>query len=77
LNKLFSTIVFLLVLTIPAFAQNKTDWTFDGQVQLRTELDGRDFSNKTYPLTFSSLRTRLGLKADISDKVFFYTQLQD
>jgi hypothetical protein len=77
MNKLFSTIIILLVLTISSFAQNKTDWTFDGQVQLRSELDGRDFSNNTYPLVFTSLRTRIGLKADISDKIFFYTQLQD
>jgi hypothetical protein len=77
MNKLLTTVLISLVLTFPSFAQNKTDWTFDGQVQLRTELDGRDFSNKTYPLTFSNLRTRLGLKADISDKIFFYTQLQD
>jgi hypothetical protein len=77
MNKLLTTALISLVLTFLSFAQNKTDWTFDGQVQLRTELDGRDFSNKTYPLIFSSLRTRLGLKADISDKIFFYTQLQD
>jgi hypothetical protein len=77
MNKLLTTALISLVLTFPSFAQNKTDWTFDGQVQLRSELDGRDFSNKTYPLIFSSLRTRLGLKADISDKIFFYTQLQD
>jgi hypothetical protein len=47
-------------------AQPKTYWSFDGQVQLRSELDGRDFSNKTYPLSYTSMRTRLGLNANIS-----------
>jgi hypothetical protein len=77
MNKLFTAIIILLVLTFSASAQNKTDWTFDGQVQLRTELDGRDFSNKTYPLTFTSMRTRLALKADISDRIYLYAQAQD
>ena len=77
MKTLFPTIIIFLVLTIPSFAQNKTDWSFDGQVQLRTELDGRDFSNKTYPLTFTSMRTRLALKADISDRIYLYVQAQD
>ena len=68
-------ILFLMKFT---YAQNeKTVWDFDGQIQLRSELDGRDFSNKTYPLVFTSLRTRLGLKANISDKITFYAQMQD
>jgi hypothetical protein len=58
-------------------AQNKTEWNLDGQVQLRSELDGRDFSDKTYPYTFASMRTRLGLNANISEKVNFYAQVQD
>jgi hypothetical protein len=77
MKKLLTTALISLVLAFPSFSQNKTDWTFDGQVQLRSELDGRDFSNKTYPLVFTSLRTRLGLKADISDRIYLYTQLQD
>src|ERR1035438_6515247 len=77
MKKLLTTALISLILAFPSFSQNKTDWTFDGQIQLRTELDGRDFSNKTYPLVFSSLRTRIGLKADISDKIYLYTQLQD
>jgi len=58
-------------------AQSKTDWSFDGQVQLRSELDGRDFSNKTYPTSFASMRTRLGLNANISDRIYLYVQAQD
>jgi Alginate export len=77
MNKLFTAIFTLLLLTCSSFAQNKTEWNFDGQVQLRSELDGRDFSNKTYPPVFTSLRTRIGLKANISDRIFFYFQAQD
>jgi hypothetical protein len=39
MNMLFPTIIISILLTISAFAQNKTDWNFDGQVQLRSELD--------------------------------------
>jgi hypothetical protein len=73
----YNIIIISLVITLSTFAQNKTDWTFDGQVQLRSELDGRDFSNKTYTLTFTSMRTRLALKADISDRIYLYAQAQD
>ena len=77
MNKLFCTIFILLLLTCSSFTQDKTEWNFDGQVQLRSELDGRDFSNKTYPFVFTSLRTRIGLKANISYRIFFYFQAQD
>ncbi len=68
-------IVFLLTLTV--LAQNTDNWQFTGGVQLRTELDGRDFSNKTYPLFFSSLRTRFAVAKSLGDKVSFYAQFQD
>jgi hypothetical protein len=67
----------ILFITVQLSAQDKTNWNFDGQVQLRSELDGRDFSNKTYPLTFTSMRTRIGLNAKISEKLFLYAQAQD
>ncbi|MDR3609690.1 MAG: alginate export family protein [Ignavibacteriaceae bacterium] len=70
-------VVLLVFLSFQLLAQDKTVWNFDGQVQLRSELDGRDFSNKTYPLTFTSMRTRIGLNAAISDKICLYAQAQD
>jgi len=76
--KLFSTLFAIsFVIALSTFAQNKTDWTIDGQIQLRSELDGRDFSNKTYPLSYASMRTRLGLNANISDRIYLYVQAQD
>jgi hypothetical protein len=78
MNRLFSTVLLFFFITASALlAQPKTEWSFDGQIQLRTELDGRDFSSKTYPLTFTSMRTRLGLNANISDKIYLYAQAQD
>jgi hypothetical protein len=72
----------LLILVFTLFitqlsAQDKTEWSIDGQLQLRSEVDGRDFSDLTYLLSFTTLRTRVGLKAGISDKLFFYAQAQD
>jgi hypothetical protein len=67
-----------LLVTFTAISQeNKATWKFDGQVQLRSEMDGRDFSNKTHPYFYSSLRTRLGASANIADKFLFYAQAQD
>jgi hypothetical protein len=68
----------VLLLTLTTFPQDNTStWKLDGQIQVRSEMDGRDFSNKTHPYFYSSLRTRLGAGANISDKVNFYAQVQD
>lgn len=70
--------LFLSLSFSAAFAQDATvTWKFDGQVQLRSELDGRDFSNKTYPLAYTYSRVRLGASATVADNVSFYFQAQD
>jgi hypothetical protein len=53
------------------------DWKFSGQIQLRSEVDGRDFRNETHPLTFASLRSRVGVEKTFMDKVNFFVQIQD
>lgn len=71
-------LLFTLFVFSISFAQENTNgWKFSGQLQLRSELDGRDFSNKTYPLTFASLRTRFGVEKAIDDKLVFFLQAQD
>ncbi|MCK9425322.1 MAG: alginate export family protein [Ignavibacteriaceae bacterium] len=66
-----------IILFSGVFAQEKTDdWKITGQVQLRSELDGRDLSNKTYPLTYTSLRTRVGV-AKTFEKSDLVIQMQD
>lgn len=59
------------------FAQDIDDWKLNGQIQLRSEIDGRDFSNDTHPLTFASLRTRLGVEKTFDEMVQLFVQFQD
>ena len=76
--KFFLVMLLVILLSYIGVSQdNKTTWKLDAQIQLRSEIDGRDFSNKTHPYLFASLRTRLGANANVSDKVLFYAQLQD
>lgn len=67
----------LIVLSINNYAQELNGWKLNGQIQLRSELDGRDFSNKTHALTFASLRTRLGVEKTFDEKVQLFVQFQD
>jgi len=60
-----------------ALPQNLSNWKLSGQVQIRSEFDGRDFSNKTYPRTFATIRTRVGLETSVSEKIQFFVQMQD
>lgn len=56
---------------------DQDDWTFSAQIQLRSELDARDFSSDTDPLTFTSIRTRLGVARDIGEFGGIFIQAQD
>jgi hypothetical protein len=69
----------LTVITIgfSGFAQELDGWKLKGQIQIRTEVDGRDFSNRTHPLTFASLRTRLGVEKIFDNSVELFVQFQD
>ena len=77
----FSAIIFstLVILFSTSFAQQDLGggWKLNGQIQLRTELDGRDFSNSTHPLTFASMRTRIGVEKSFEEVVSFLVQFQD
>lgn len=78
---------FFIILTAGVFAGEKNqgknsnpqgdDLKISAAIQLRSELDGRDFSNKTHALTFASLRTRLGIEKSFNGKVKIFGQLQD
>jgi|SRR5690554_1177593 len=72
-------LLFFFAVIIPfnfIHSQNE-DWKFSGQVQLRSEVDGRDFKHRTHPLTFASLRTRVGVEKTFLDKINFFVQIQD
>ena len=78
MKKLITTIAILaLVFSIGNYAQDFGGWKLKGQIQLRSEVDGRDFSNDTHPLTFASLRTRLGVEKTFDEKVQLLVQFQD
>jgi hypothetical protein len=68
-------LVLVILLTTLSYSQ-RGDWNITGHLQLRSELDGRDFSNTTHPLTFTSLRTRLGVEKGFGGLNFF-VQIQD
>lgn len=69
--------VLIFICSSVNYSQDLNGWKLNGQVQLRSELDGRDFSNKTFPLTFATIRTRIGVERFISEKIQFFAQLQD
>lgn len=52
-------------------------WKISGYTQMRTEMDGRDFSNKTYPLLFSHIKINVSVEKTILNKITFFMQLQD
>ncbi len=77
--KSFYTIILTLLVIVTSFPQKNLGdgWKILGQVRLRTELDGRDFSNKTHPLTFASSRIRLGVEKSFDEKLILFIQAQD
>lgn len=60
-----------------ASAQENEDFRFNGQIQVRGELDGRDFNNQTAPVTFTTIRTRLSAEKRLFEKVKLFAQIQD
>ena len=58
------------------FPQDSTSWKFTDQFYVRSEVDGRDFYNRTHPITSASLGIRLAAEKNFTDKVNVYTQLQ-
>ena len=72
-------LVSILLITTNFSQQDLGDgWQILGQVMLRSELDGRDFSNSTHPLTFASSRIRFGIAKTFDEKVqlFIHEDLQ-
>lgn len=77
------TILFALLFSASAlFAQPKDakpadEWKIFGESQIRTELDGRDFSNLTHPYSFTHMRTRVGVEKQFGSRIFMKATLQD
>ena len=78
MKKLFISLIVIFNLISSAEAQGEnSEWKIFGQVQIRGEVDARDFSNSTNPFSFASLRTRLGAKKTLFNQVDFFVELSD
>ncbi len=75
MKKLCSILVLILPLLI--LGQENNNWKFGGQIQIRGEMDGRDFSNKTYAPLFTTMRSRASVEKGIGDNFNFMFQVQD
>lgn len=69
-------LLLLFVLFCSTFAQ-ENPWIFSGQVQIRSELDGRDFNNESYMPFITVMRTRLSAAKSFENTVDFFFQAQD
>ncbi len=73
-------IIILGILTFFVFSTVSAEdspWNLSGQIQLRSEVDGRDFSNKTEAIHYTSMRTRLSVANNFFENVSFFVQIQD
>lgn len=68
---------FLFFFLLPFTLFSQSDFKLSGEFRVRTELDGRDFLNKTYPQSFTALRARVSFEKRINEHIFFFVQLQD
>lgn len=70
--------LFFVQITLTQEPKEKTeDFKISGEAQIRGELDGRDFSNLTYPITSTNMRFRLNAEKTIFGNLTFFVQLQD
>jgi len=79
MKKLIMLLLFCSFICLSVLAQQDlgNGWKILGQIQLRSELDGRDFSNSTHPLTFTSSKIWLGVEKTFKKKLTLYVQVQD
>jgi hypothetical protein len=77
--KSFYTIILTLLVIVSSLPQQNLGdgWEILGQVRLRSEVDGRDFSYSTNPLTFASSRIRLGIQKSFKNTLALLFQVQD
>ncbi|MGQ9818765.1 MAG: alginate export family protein [Candidatus Kapaibacteriales bacterium] len=70
-------LIFLIFLAFNLSLFSQNDFKIGGEFRVRSELDGRDFLNKTYPQSFTASRLRLNIEKTIFDDVTIFVQLQD
>ncbi len=72
---IFSVLIVSFLYIFPAFSQN--DFKFSGEFRIRTELDGRDFLNRTYPQSFTASRIRFNAEKVFFEHITIFLQIQD
>ena len=79
MKKLILVFTVSIILVSSGYSQQELGggWKLNGQIQLRSEIDGKDFSNSTHPLIYTSMRTRFGIEKSFEEKVSFMVQFQD
>ncbi|MCX7909434.1 MAG: alginate export family protein [Ignavibacteria bacterium] len=70
-------VTFFVFFLLPIIIFSQSDLKISGELRVRTELDGRDFLNRTYPQSFTALRARLGFEKKFNEHVSIFVQLQD
>ncbi len=69
---------FVLLLLIPvAHAQEMSDFTLDGHIRQRSQLDKKSFSSDASAFDFHELRTRLNVGFAPTDRIETFVQVQD
>ncbi len=77
------TLLMILAISLPAFAQKVTNtdlyegWKIYGMSQIIPYVDGRDFNNDTYMMSFATMKTRLGVEKWLNKYVGFTMEMQD
>lgn len=74
-RSILSSLIALFVLVFAAFSQG--DFKFSGEFRIRSELDGRDFLNRTYPQSFTASRIRFNAEKTFFENVTIFLQIQD
>lgn len=82
--KTYYTLILLGIFVFTSFIVSQDDkssiidgWKIQGHLQVRAELDGRDFLNETFAQTYTNFRTRIGIEKTLLNKVSLFIQLQD
>lgn len=78
----YLSLIFFIFSFCISFSRNSNNdlmdsWNFHGYAQIVPFLDGRDFSNKTYPLSHTEMKLRFGVSKNVLDIFEFNMQVQD
>lgn len=70
--KFLLSLILVVFIASSAFAENilTDNWKLKGHAYLVPYLDGRDFLNETYPITFTAMKLRVGVEKQVGNFSF-------